>query len=150
MWLFQRLRSATSQQDDQQQHADSQLQSDSSVVNDKQAQVLANGLQNLVVSTKDEVIDRYIQGQSVVIDEEEQVKQAADEDHPHLVVKAAVNDAFQAKSSSESESKSHWDVKKALKVDTEEFRVSEERQTGILPPIYVHLAKNKLTTTWLE
>ncbi|KAL8217518.1 hypothetical protein R6Q57_020891 [Mikania cordata] len=131
MWLFQRLRSATSQQDDQQQHVVSQFQSDSSVDNDKQVKVLAKGLQNLAVSTKDEVIDRYIQGQSVVIDEEQQVKQAADEDHRHLVVKEAGNEASQAKSSSESEAKRHWDVKEALKVDTEEFRVSEERETGV-------------------
>ncbi|KAI3761402.1 hypothetical protein L1987_51817 [Smallanthus sonchifolius] len=112
MWFLQRLRSgvkmesfeAKSQLDNQQQLPDSQLQSDSSVDDDKLVQVLTQDLENLVLSSKDEVNDRYIQGHSVVTDEEDQVKQAIDE---------PVNDTCQA-----------------IEVDPNEFRVLEERETG--------------------
>ncbi|KAK9054564.1 hypothetical protein SSX86_025643 [Deinandra increscens subsp. villosa] len=139
MWFLQRLRcrgkmesfEAKSQLDNHQQLPDPPLPSDPSVLDDdKLVQLLAQDLENLVLSCNDEAPDRCIQRHSVAIDEENQVKQAIDEDPQHLVLKNSVIEAYQAESSSGSEDKNQRDVNKALEVNPEECRVSEERETG--------------------
>ncbi|XP_023772850.1 zinc finger CCCH domain-containing protein 43 isoform X1 [Lactuca sativa] len=130
-------------QQQQQQHIDLGLQSDSSINNDKLVEDITKELQNLVVPCKDKLLDRDLQGHSVVTDEEDEVKRAIDEELRHLLVKEAVNEAFQADSSSGSGEKYFRDVrqfvdeaiernglKKVREEDPKECRVLEEREVG--------------------
>ncbi|KAI3785827.1 hypothetical protein L1987_44953 [Smallanthus sonchifolius] len=123
---------------------DLHLQSHPSIDSDEElVQVLTQDFQNLVLSCKDEGFDRDLQGYSVVIDDEDQMKQAIYDELRQLVVKEAVNEAFQAESLNGTEEKSHRDVrrfvdevigrqevKKVLEVDPKECRVLEEREIG--------------------
>lgn len=129
--------------DQQQQHLDLGLQSDPPIDYDKLVDIVALELQNLVISSTHVVLDRDLPGSSVVMDDDEQVKRAIDEELPELVVKEAVNEAFQAESSSGSGENNYQDEKqlvdeaierhgliKVIEEDPKECRVLEEPGVG--------------------
>ncbi|KAK1422366.1 hypothetical protein QVD17_25442 [Tagetes erecta] len=137
MWFFQKLRcsansfetkSELNNQQQQQQYPDSQLQSDSSIIDDnKLVQLVAQDLENLVLSCNDEVIDRCVNNQSVLVEEADQVKEEVDEAESKV---SSEEKSLKFNQFVVDEVVERFGVEKVLEADPKECRVLEERDGG--------------------
>lgn len=121
----------------QQQLTDSHLQSDRSVNSDELVEVLAQELENLVISCTDEVINRDLQRHSVETGDDDHVNRAVDDELEQDVKNEVVESDYLSEIGGDVDREQfvdgeieRSDVKKVMEQDLEKCRVLGEQKVG--------------------